>query len=60
MTLEKAIEVLEYHEPSLTYDENPDIRLALKLGIEALERVKFLRQFGATIAGALLTGETVE
>jgi len=54
----KAIEVLTYHEPSLTYDENPDIRLALKLGIEALKRHK--NRASMTFTGMMepLPGET--
>lgn len=45
MKLEKAIEILQYHEPSLTYDENPDIRQAIKLGIEALQLINQQRLF---------------
>ena len=60
MKLAKAIEILEYHEPSITYDENPDIREALKLGIEALKRQ--LAKGTLTFAAMMLPlpGETEE
>ena len=58
MTLAKAIEILEYHEPSL--DENPDIRLALKLGIEAIKYVEDAREITAPYLQRLLPGETKE
>jgi len=60
MNIPKAIEILEYHEPSLTYDENPDIRLALKLGIEALKQERERRKYLVNSYGELLPGETEE
>ena len=58
MKIEKAIEILTYHEPSLTYDESPDIRLAIKLGIEALKFYKRLEDAVGEPYQYLLPGET--
>lgn len=60
MTLDKAIEILTYHEPSLTFDENPDIRLALKLAIEALKLIKLMWEHSEMSFNAILPGETPE
>ena len=58
MRLAKAIEILEYHEPSL--DENPDIRFALKLGIEALKYIDTCHHNPNCFHISLLEGEAKE
>lgn len=60
LNIDKAIEILEYHEPSLIDDENPDIRLALKLGIEALKREKESKKGYYLPDLHYLPGETLE
>ena len=60
MNLKTAVETVEYHEPSLTYDENPDIRLALKLCMEAAKCLEEMRADGYALPYLLLPGETEE
>ncbi len=60
MKLEKAIEILQYHS-----ERNADIAgsswaNALKLGIEAMRRVKGLRLYDVGPVQVLLPGETKE
>jgi len=58
MTLDEAIQTLTYHEPSLTEDEPPHIRLAIKLGIEALILYQRCRNHQPVWLPMYLDGET--
>jgi hypothetical protein len=60
MTIEEAIQALEgaIHHPTALYE--PVLADAEKLGIEALKRVKELRDIHSMSSGIPLPGETEE
>jgi len=58
MKIDKAIEILDYYRTSDCVHLTPDARDALKLGIEALKRVKGLRRFWGKDINLKLPGET--
>ena len=58
MKIDKAIKFLEDDVTVLLLREEPDFTDAVKLGIEALKRVKEARQRVYFISRALLPGET--
>lgn len=60
MTIDKAIEVLDNLVKTLPGTLESDERDAVKLGIEALKRVKHLRNFWCRDLDLKLTGETAE
>lgn len=60
MTIDKAIEILELGVKISRHVMAPDIMSALKLGIEALKRLKLLREGGSGGYDSLLPGETYE
>ena len=60
MTLEKAIEILTDILRCVKPDDPPDEHDAIKLGIEALERVAHLRNFWGKDLNLKLPGETKE
>lgn len=58
MTIDKAIEILGLRIKSPFVRANPDTKDAIKLGIEALKRIKECRLADHTIKEDLLPGET--
>lgn len=58
MNLEKAIEILDTHQCDMPRNEVPDLIDAVKLGIEALKRVKHTRQPHLYFWQVALPGET--
>lgn len=58
MKIDKAIELLEAIIKSGEYLGDPDDSRAVKLGLEALRRVKDCRQVACDFAPKLLPGET--
>lgn len=60
MKVQKAIEILDLNVKEVGPKMPPDTLDALKLGIEALERIDGLRSAGHYIAMPLLKGETEE
>ena len=58
MTLDKAIEILSQWDKGTDPLYLPDLPDALKLGIEALKRVKHLRNFWGKDLNLKLPGET--
>lgn len=58
MTIDKAIQVLNYLISISSHMPNPDHRDAIKLGIEALKRIKQQRALEACERSYLLPGET--
>ena len=58
MNIEKAIEILDTHQCDMPRNEVPDLIDAMKLGIEALKRIKEERTGYETYAPDLLPGET--
>jgi hypothetical protein len=60
MTLLAAIEMLQFLLLSKDINLDPDFHPAVKLGIEALKRVRSLRQYEETIIFYPLKGETRE
>lgn len=60
MTIDKAIELLKSELPN-TMPNNPPRRLeAVKLGIEALKRLKATREYPSHVIQDRLIGETEE
>ena len=60
MKLQKAIEILKDELPELPHFYGPDFIDAVKLGIEALKRVKRYERMWAAWHMDLLPGETEE
>ena len=60
MTLEKAIEILEYKLQFLNYPDLADFKDAMQLGMEALKRIKAQRNSMEKGEKKLLPGETEE
>ena len=62
MKIEKAIEVLQHEKERIWNYHNPERRKALELGIEALDRIRCVRQHVWTLPSVTLpfTGETEE
>jgi len=60
MTLEKAIEILGREIHDITLSPGLDVPDALKLGIEALKRIKYRRDQGKGYEPRPLPGETEE
>lgn len=58
MTLEKAIETLIEWDILSANEVDLDLRNAVKLGIEALKRVKYIRDTYQKSSYVLLPGET--
>lgn len=58
MNLPKAIEKLEKGLPADQWMLTPDLRDAVQLGIEALKRIKEVREGKAWVGIDLLLGET--
>lgn len=58
MTLDKAIKELSEHSKFVLVAYNPDLKAAVKLGIEALKRLTETRATGWTNCRQLLPGET--
>lgn len=58
MKLSKAIQVLDINIKVGEEKMPPDVRDALKLGIEAMKRVEEMRQDNAFLSPRLLPGET--
>ena len=60
MTIDEAIEILEYNLAELTKGVDPDSERAFRLGISALKFFKDLEDRGALPPDARLPGETKE
>ena len=60
MTIDKAIEILNGPEPDIDGILNDDYKDAVKLGIEALKRVKDMRISPCTTSDEILPGEAEE
>ena len=60
MTLDKAIEILEYHRDAVGEVAGTEFANAIKLGIEALEEFARARRLGPPLPGFMLPGETQE
>jgi len=60
MTLKEAILTLSLAAERHAWTSSPDFYDALKLGIEALKRVKELREWHLAVAGRILPGEDEE
>ncbi|MBA7642049.1 hypothetical protein ES703_49735 [subsurface metagenome] len=58
MKLEKAIELLEEMPKVIDHQKLIDLPVAVKLGIEALKRLKLSRTKGEFVENVLLPGET--
>lgn len=58
MTIDRAVKILNTHQACLAFDRAPDLRDALKLGIEALQLVKDLGEFCKPGKHLRLAGET--
>lgn len=58
MTIEKALEILQDSQRDLLLPLRGEFLVALKLGIEALERVQDMRISPCTTADEILPGET--
>jgi len=58
MTIEKAIELLEFHLKNASIHKGQDTALAIQLGIEALEREQILRREIPYDRNGLLPSET--
>lgn len=59
MNIDKAIEILNYHEVKLVTAEDHDFFSALLLGIEALKDIKMCRLLGVLDTKHHLESETV-
>jgi hypothetical protein len=60
MTIDEAIKTLSDSLVGVEMVDDPDLPDALKLGIEALKRVKSLRASGKPDRWSILKGETKE
>jgi len=60
ITLKRAIELLQKDLDDPGSVDILDLNHAQKMGIEALKRVAFLKQYEAYYVGGLLPGETEE
>ena len=60
MKLEKAIEILQHYHVEPALPRRGFVEDALKLGIEAMKRIKDYRERSSTFATPLLPGETEE
>ena len=60
MRIDKAIEILECRARDFRPSCDPDERDANKLGIEALKKLKFIREYPWIGFDTLLLGETEE
>lgn len=58
MKIAKAIEILSSHVIPLKTAQDHDFFDAIKLGIEALKRIEYLRYHGYQSVNITLTGET--
>jgi len=58
MTIDEAIKLIERADIPKTKELYPDFYAALKLGIEALKRLKEYRQWHRSTADGPLPGET--
>jgi len=58
MTIDKAIQILSDEPETLDWENEPQAIEALKLGIEALKRVKYVRETYQKSSYVLLPGET--
>lgn len=58
MTLDKAIQIIKLNINQRTPKMPPDVLDALKLSVEAMERVQDSRSSGILHPGQLLPGET--
>lgn len=60
MTLDKAIETMQLDMDQNVYLDTSDLNVAMKLGIEALKRLKNQRNVPTDISFVSLPGETKE
>ena len=60
MTADEAIEILSEHSKLVLVDLNPDLKKAMRLGIEATELVTKIRQYNRPYFGELLPSETAK
>lgn len=60
MNIDEAIEILEKEEEDTFIGSENDWKCAVKLGIEALKRIKELHSGGYMVREGLLPGETEE
>ena len=60
MTIDKAIKILQTTQYLCGATESQQFGDAIKLGIEALKRLKEVRERGYNLFGHLLPGETEE
>ena len=58
MTIDKAIEILETHQCDMPRDKVPDLIDAIRLGIEALNIVKQLKNWKIVFGDQKLPSET--
>ena len=58
MNIPKAIEILNSYQAGYLMDKTPDLRDALKLGIEALKRLEHFREVAGGLYSSLLPRET--
>ena len=58
MTIDKAIEILNTHQAQLAFDNAPDLRSSINLGIEALKAIKLTRKYPRLSRVVLLAGES--
>ena len=60
MTIDKAITLIEHCAKTHAHYDRVEVKDALKLGVEALKRVKDMRISPCTTADEILPGETEE